>query len=278
MEFFFGVIVLFLLMGFLVIGYVSLKNYPACKTPNNLYATPTNRIASDKRVAVLIHTFDGYRRYWSGLLFYLKKQFLHLNQECCQVYFANEEFGLELPFGMSQIKCPKGSFGDRLKFALEKIDTPYIVYIQEDMWLTSPLYQSFLQQIVGTMTNKDLLAVKLFPNCKHLLQTPEDLNDPAWYIGTHQPSMWNRQFLLETISKNNMSPFQHEVSLNRRLHANVAEGKRVLCVDDYKTDYFLGYVDVSRQGKLREIGKTMLVEAGLTYNIEEDEVMYRPAK
>jgi hypothetical protein len=221
-------------------------------------------------ISFVIHTFDGYKRYWSGMLHFLKKYYIHQNSI---VYFANEDLDIDLPPFFQQIKCGKGTWGFRLKTALEQIPTKYVVYLQEDMWLTHYIHQNYFDQIGNYMEVNDLYSVKLFGNCQHNIHCGEDLNNPLWYIGTHQPSMWNREFLLSTVDET-MSPFKHEVNLNKRLHKNTKEAEKVLCGIP-TIGQVVKYEDVSRRGQIREVGKKMLEKEGLKFEKSDDEVYYR---
>jgi hypothetical protein len=225
-------------------------------------------------VSIVIHTFDGYKRYWEGVVHFLQKYYV---DQTSIVYFANETMDIDLPPFFSQIKCGKGKWGYRLIQALNNVPTKYVVYMQEDMWLNQYLHQRYLNEVEEYMEKNNLVSVKLFSNCKHDINILEDLNNPLWYIGTHQPSMWNKEYLLSTIDTT-MSPFRHETSLNRRLH-NTNEGIKVLCSEEAEIAFYqhLSYQDVSRQGKLRDVGKQMLKKEGLDFIFDKDEVFYRPS-
>ena len=232
--------------------------------PSNVSETVSE---TDGNVALLIHTFDGYRRYWQGSI-----HFTQQHSTVFPTYFANENRQVSLPESWTQLRCGKGAFGYRLRRALEQILEPYVVYIQEDMWLQQDIPSDLLQRATRKMEHDNLVSIKLFHGCQHDIHET-DLNNPRWYIGTHQPSLWNREFLLNTI-QDSMTPFQHEVRLNQRLHRNRHESNRVSCVDDLSLPP-LKYVDVSRRGKLRDIGKKMLKRANLPFRIDHDEIMDR---
>lgn len=225
--------------------------------------------------AIIVHTFDGYRRYWPGLFYFWEKHYLQNNHSnSATIYFANEEI-LLFSKSMYQLHCTLGdAWGDRLRSALQRVNHKYVLYLQEDIWLTEDLDQNWLTKVTDLMTHKKLLGVKLFDKCQHTLGMSEDLNDPLWYVGTHQPSIWDREFLLKTLTENGLSPFQHEVSLNRHLHSS-ADGSRFKSVTDIGLEVKFKYEDVSRQGQLRSIGKKMLQQEGLHFHVDEDEIMVR---
>ena len=239
------------------------------------------RLAEEK-AAILIHTFDAYRRYWEGWLHFFQK---YHPEPQWHIYFAVEDldvsqvvknFPTSSPY-YHQIHCGKGEWGQRLLTALKQIPEKYVLYLQEDFWLTSPLKIEFLNDALDIVKTQNLLSLKLQQSCEHDIGLPTDYNNPRWYIGTHQPSLWNKEFLQSTI-KPSMTCFIHETTLNKNLHQNHAAAKRFHQIAQYRQDIYFPYLDVSRQGKLRAEGLHMLEAEGLQYRIGEDEVLFRPCK
>lgn len=228
--------------------------------------------------SVLVHSFDGYRRYWEGWLY-----FWHKYSESSlpwTVYFATESRSphatqlrevQHLPTGV-------GKWGYRLRRALESIPGEYVLYMQEDMWLTDALRSEYLLQALAHASKHDLLHLKLQPFCHHEVGLPTDYNRSEWYVASHQPALWQKSFLLSTLH-DNYSPFQHETLLNRALHTPSERIAASLCACYPEVSFqTFPYEDVSRQGQLREIGVSMLRREGLTFQKEPGEVMFRHAR
>lgn len=223
--------------------------------------------------AILIHTFDGYRRYWGGFFYFYNKYYPVLYWP---TYFANENMDLDTfndTTRFIQIKTGTGEWGYRLLQALKQIPEEYILYIQEDMWLTSPLDQDYLYRAERTMKKHNLVHLKLQQNCTHKILEESEVNNSLWYIISHQPALWLKTFLISTLTAD-MSPFQHETQTNVYLHQHPEIVKKCKCNQDFEYITF-PYEDVSRKGTLRPIGRKMIQRAGLTFKAAEDEVFFR---
>jgi hypothetical protein len=227
--------------------------------------------SSSPSVGFLIHTFDGYKRYWPGFFHFFQKYYPQLDWP---IYFANESLDINIPFqNFSQIKTGVGEWGYRLLQALQTIPEKFILYMQEDMWLTAPLSSSYLNRAMKTMTKYDLNHLKLQKNCTHKIIKSFDVNNSLWYIVSHQPALWKKSYLISTL-KANMTPFQHETETNIFLHQHPEMEMFCKCNQDFDSRIF-PYEDVSRRGQLRDIGKRMLQTEGLNFVIGNDEIMYR---
>ena len=117
-------------------------------------------------VSLLVHTCDNYSRYWGGMLFSLD---FNWNFEHIPVYWASEEKGVhDTEFftrgfrykpnpSIKEIltgKTDKNGFSTRMRIALEKISSKWVIYIQEDMWLiSSPKRELFSELLLFAQHN-----------------------------------------------------------------------------------------------------------------------------
>jgi hypothetical protein len=200
----------------------------------------TAAVESDThQCAILVHTFDGYRRYWKSWLHFFNRH--HPDPEW-NIYFANEERDVTSLFPEGrvrskyhQIHCGKGAWGQRLIKALEQIPTKYVLYMQEDMWLTSRLSPQYLEACLFVAEQKQSKQLKLQAGCHHRHWKTDGEGWPPWYVVSHQPGIWNRKYLLETLRA----------------------------------------VGVSVQGVISGWGRQMMAQAGIRYKVEADEVGYK---
>ena len=265
-----GVLLIFIGIVLLVFLVVYQKNGAS----NGIDA---NSKAPLPRMAILVHTFDGYRRYWPGWIrFYQKyaaETVSHLESVKC--YFATEDLAPSIPHDVhiTHLRTGRGEWGYRLMRALEQIPEDYVLYMQEDMWFTSTLDRAYLKSAMRRA--QDVSALKLQTNCHHNIQSA-DINRPDWYIVSHQPSIWKKSFLQSTLAAT-LTPFQHETRTNQMLHENPALTQACKCNLDFPHTPPFPYEDVSRVGKLRDVGADMLNAEGMIFDISKDEVLTRLA-
>jgi hypothetical protein len=91
----------------------------------------------NKDMAILIHTFDGYSRYWDALLYFTNK-YLDTDYD---IYIGVENLDIpkETLGKVKLLKSGKGSFVKRLNSHLEILEKKgykYIYLMQEDHWYT----------------------------------------------------------------------------------------------------------------------------------------------
>lgn len=223
--------------------------------------------------AIVVHTFDGYQRFWTGFIHFYTK---YASQVTWTVYFATEiKCPDNLPAHFVHLPCGQGEWGKRLRVALSQIPEQYVLYMQEDMWLTNTLTATYLNQAFQLAYLNNWNLFKLQVDCQHKINPDHhaDYNNPQWYIASHQPGIWNKSFLLSTLS-DNMTPFRHETSLNHRLHMNKDLANTCECHQHFFSLDF-PYLDVSRRGRLLDSGRNMLKKEGLSFHVQKDEVMTR---
>ena len=218
-------------------------------------------------LAIVVHSFDGYERYWEGWYHFYKKNTPYLSLPC---YFLTETKVPNFANAVNVIQTGKCEWSDRLLTGLKQISFKYVLYFQENVWLIdqlSPRYISNALRCFRKQTNLNL--VKLHGNCKHQINS-SDVNSSSWYIASHQPGIWRKSFL-ESSLRPNMTPFRHEMYLNYELHKNVDLANTFLCKEQWK----IRYNDVSRQGQITQAGLTMLKDEGLTFKVKDNEIMIR---
>lgn len=217
----------------------------------------------------LVHSFDGYKRYWEPWIHFFFK--FH-REPVWPVYFASETI-LVVDQRVSPILTGKGEWGARLIQALEKIPEDYIFYFQEDIWLTDTLTQDYLDAAVQTIHENNLNYLKLQADCRFTVGLLDRIQDRRWYIISHHPGLWRKSYLLSTLQAH-MTPFQHEITLNTYLHQHHTEADQCKCNLDFDTRVF-PYIDASKRGKLCQEGLRMIQADGLQLLIESGAVLER---
>lgn len=264
------------------------------------------------RPLIVVHSFDGYSRYWRGWLYYW--QFYFPDCPFLTVFLVGPNYvsfpfeviddwkndgnkgkgtrrGIEERLGEGgrggKIGDYRGSrvrvfhsykFGwaDRLKDLLGSIPHDKVLYVQEDMWLTRPVTKreiSSLKKAEELMNKEDVRAVRFSPDCVPCEGTI-DWNKESGYCLSHQISMWNREFLLHSL-EDVSTPYQHEKKIN-------VDFRNPFVIDRSRCASLpLPFIDVSRQGKLTKEGLEMVNQVpgyGKEWSRFQDQVSFRSQK
>ena len=187
-------------------------------------------------VALLVHSCDRYRFLYHGFEYFFNKYWpKEIN---CKYYFATEKINVEIK-GFENIRSGQGEWSDRLRTLLQKIEEPYILYFQEDMWLSKPVDARFFEQLFFLCQQQQWQQVKL--HSSEVYKTiPTDLfisglkiskldNEASDFLMSHQVTLWYRQFLLHQMAKSE-HPWRNERRATKRL--------RKINPDIYHIDYF----------------------------------------
>lgn len=172
---------------------------------------------SSLNCSLLVHTFNGYKFLWEGYLEAFKKYWW---RDDVKLYFGtntihHEKHNFE-PFEV--IYSGSGEWSDRLISLLNQIQTDYVLYMQEDHWLTkSPPDLTYLMELV---TKYKLFRLQISPiiHFYRLFDRSEIafFEENSKYLVSHQPSIWKKSFLLECL-KPGETPWINEYKGTQRL-------------------------------------------------------------
>ena len=176
-------------------------------------------------VAVLVHTCDRYRFLYPGFGFFFQK---HWPANIpCQYYFATEVIDADLP-GFINIKSGTGQWSDRLRVLLQNIKEDYVLYLQEDMWLCKDVDLDFFSQLFVLAERESWKQVKLNSSEVYVTEPTKTFingfniakldNEKSDFLMSHQATLWNRQFLLAQMAKDE-HPWRNERRGTKRLKA-----------------------------------------------------------
>lgn len=190
-----------------------------------------------KDIALVVHSCDRYEFLFKGFDFFFSNNWdFDID---CSYYFATEEKNA-LVNGFTTVQSGKGEWSDRLAYLLrEKIKEKYILYFQEDMWLTKKVNADFFNAIFKDAVKNNWQQVKLHSS-EVYKTTATDLfiegfnvtkldNAASGYLMSHQVTLWDREFLLRQLLKNE-HPWRNEKRGTNRL--------KKLKPEIYHIDYF----------------------------------------
>lgn len=176
------------------------------------------------KIALVVHTCDRYKLLYNGFAYFFKKHWPY-NDLDISYYFLTEDEDFTSDI-FTNIKTGKGEWSDRLLNGLKQIPEDYILYFQEDMWLTKPVDRDTIQQIIDFSLEQQVDLFKLSSNSVyHAAATGNYINglsvavldnEKSQYLMSHQVSIWNKAFLMEQL-KFKEHPWRNERKGTKRL-------------------------------------------------------------
>ena len=178
----------------------------------------------NNEVALLVHSCDRYEFLYQGFQFFFNKHWDFTMP--CNYYFATEEKQFKTDL-FENIQSGKGEWSDRLRYLLtEKISENYVLYFQEDMWLDAKVNADFFKKLFELARKNDWKQVKLHSSNVYVTKPTELFiddfnvavldNQASGYLMSHQITLWNKQFLISQLAKNE-HPWRNERKATKRL-------------------------------------------------------------
>ncbi|MDN3585833.1 hypothetical protein QWY86_04085 [Pedobacter aquatilis] len=159
-------------------------------------------------VALLVHACDRYEFLYKGFDYAFSKNWDF--KVPCNHYFATEVKDAKVK-GFTNIKSGKGEWADRLATLLGNIDEEYILYFQEDMWLSKPVSAKFFTELFQLATGNNWQQVKLHSSDVYKTNQTDTFiegfnvaevnNKASNFLMSHQITLWKKDFLLAQLHK-----------------------------------------------------------------------------
>jgi hypothetical protein len=189
-----------------------------------------------KNVTLLVNSFDGYSVCWPVFAHGLRK-YWPTHPE--QVRFITNH--LDVNYGEAIKVGPDRGWSANLLFALQRIDTPFVLYAQEDYWIDQPVDQEMMDAYLRLFEEEKADYLRLYPAPPPNRPLPEDerlgiIAVGAPYRTSTQMAFWRRQVLCDLLDPAE-SGWQYEVQSVPR---SAKYGDRFLCVS--KRRYGISYV------------------------------------
>jgi hypothetical protein len=174
-------------------------------------------------VALLVHACDRYEFLYKGFD-YAFSQNWDFNIPC-NYYFATEVKNADVN-GFTNIKSGKGEWANRLITLLTNLEEEYVLYFQEDMWLSKAVNAKFFTTLFKQATENSWQQVKL--HSSSVYKTKETVNfiegfniaeldnEASQFLMSHQVTLWKKDFLLAQLYKNE-HPWRNERKGTKRL-------------------------------------------------------------
>lgn len=197
-------------------------------------------------VSVVVHGCDRYLDLYQGFEHLFKKYWP--TDLPFEYFLVTEEADFESEFFVN-IKSGKGEWSDRLRIALDQVPTAYLIYFQEDFWLSRPFSRELAIALLDprSILGREVSLLKLHSGYISGGKVAEvsgsqlntvDLNRSE-YLLSHQVSLWSKDFLLSCLVPGE-SAWENELLGSERLRKQKVE-LHFFELDEY-------YLPVSEKG------------------------------
>ena len=189
--------------------------------------------------AVIIHGWDPYSWCWE-LTNKAFQKFWDWKLKV-PVYFLTCELDPKFD-NITTLKCGKGEWSDRLRFALNTIPEDNILYLQEDMNFFKPVDGFKLMGLFDTFKQYNMDVLRMEGAGPYYKMKPtnisfdggvlQKLEPDSDYLISHQPSFWKKQFFLNNLTVSEQ-PYNNEVLGTNRIRGTKNE------IYFYQKDWYL---------------------------------------
>lgn len=202
--------------------------------------------------SVIISTCDKFSDLWKANVLLLNQNWGDRNAD---TYLVSDKERDE-KFQDVQLICAGESteITERLRYALDKVTTKYILFTLDDYFLTEPIDNNKILEDIELMEKNNLDYLCLFNISKHCLRKEKAKKIEGYkncyvrnvYEGDYKvilyPGLWRTDFMKKTVSKT-MNAWQYEVALT-----GMARELKAECGVSNNNEF--PFLDVIRKGKL----------------------------
>ena len=224
----------------------------------------SNQSRPDKNLSILVGSCDKYEPIWNNFLILFDRYWddrLDINK-----YFISET--IPVPSKKFQtIFTGYKPFSECLRFALDNIESKYILWLQDDYYLRKVIPKSRFDFYLYLMNELDIdrLGIHVGSNAYISYQVAPliyKFHQHSLYTVSMQASIWKKESLIQCLPDINFpeSPWEFEINGSERM--NRLKRHSVLLDRQVKP----WYVDITRRGKFCEEYLDIIKEENLVPN------------
>ncbi len=199
------------------------------------------------RMTMLIMSCDKFSDLWDGHVQLLEQ---HWASRCMKTYIVTDKKSDKVYENVSVLSAGEDKeWSERLKFALDYVNTEYVFITLDDYFLIEPVVNEKIDKILSIMaTDKyDYIRLYLRPQCPRNAKISKygefyNINTQDRYSVNLYAGIWRKSFMMKVI-REPKNAWQFEVSL-----PNVANSLGAKCAMSNNKEYVI--LDVVRKGKL----------------------------
>lgn len=189
-------------------------------------------------LALLIMTCDDYKDLWDPYITLYKKYWKH---PTINAYFCSDTLGsgykgfIDIPVGKHV------EWSARLRYALNQIKEDYVLLVLDDYYITKPVQEAKLLELVEVMKKFNAASFRVFPSPppnKELEGYPEyGINEKGQqYRCSTQATIWKKEVLDNLIDDaENIWKFEHNASARSNDLEDLFLGLKAM---DSKNEYY----------------------------------------
>lgn len=210
-------------------------------------------------ITLLVGTCDKYSFLWNKFAI-LFDRYWDKNINISR-FFLSETQNFD-DFGFQSILPGKIPYSDCLKYALDKVDTDYVLWMQDDYFLRKTIDRSKFEFYMSLMTyGVDRLGIHEDSNLyskSRLIKNVYRLHQNSMYTISMQASIWNVNFFKSClIQEGSENPWEFEVEGSSRLNSSKLHN---ILFDKQDSPW---YNEAMRKGQFTEEYHKILEEEGL---------------
>lgn len=197
------------------------------------------------KLTFIIHSCDKFSDLWDAHVELLNKNWADRNID---TYLVTDSPTDKKYDKVEILSAGEGKeITDRLKYALPKIQTEYVLVTLDDYFNTQPIYTEKIENLVNLMEKDGLDYICIFdrPKNKEKYKDYDNLYVPDLdknYRVNLYPGIWRKDFMEKTI-RETLNAWQYEVSLTP-----IAKELGAKCIQSKNGEFPI--MDVVRKGKI----------------------------
>ena len=208
------------------------------------------------KLTVLVNTCDKYEFLWEDFKKLFDKNFPE--ELGLDVYLLSQT--KESPLFKKCLTPGPIEFSNAVEYALNKIDTPYVLWLQDDYFLTDKLTVEEMQRYIDICGRYKMDRLGICEECGYYntfnIPYERDLfkfHDQSDYTISLQASIFRKDWLLNVIKGKSWSPWQLEIDGTKEINAG-SKSLNIYMVERYF------YTEAMRKGHQTDFYRQFLRE------------------
>ena len=169
-------------------------------------------------ITMIISSCDKFSDLWYEHIRLLKE---HWKGTLCRILLVTYKNTTQYFSDVEIIVAPSNfDFPKRIKYALDFVDTEYVLVTLDDYFLTNDVFYSNIYKLENIAKKKQIDYLLLYNRRKtnekkyKPVGTLEKINLDKNYSVNLYPALWKKDFLIKTV-KDNSTPWEYEFSLTK---------------------------------------------------------------